>query len=52
MLQQDKDDQLASIVEFENELKKAKDDILRLTVESSKQKNEIEKLRGDNVLSR
>ena len=52
MLQQDKDDQLASIVELENELKKAKDDILRMSVENCKQKKDIEKLRGDNELSR
>ena len=52
MLQQDKEDQLASIVELENELKKAKDDILRLSVENSRQKKDVEKLRGDNELSR
>ena len=52
MLQQDKEDQLASIVELENELKKAKDDILRLSVENSRQKKDMEKLRGDNELSR
>ena len=52
MLQQDKEDQLASIVELENELKKAKDDIMRLSVENSRQKKDVEKLRGDNELSR
>jgi len=52
ILQNDKDDALASLVELEKDLKRSKDDNLRLTVDNTNLKDEVEKLRGDNELSR
>lgn len=52
ILQSDKDDALTSLVELEKDLKRSKDDNLRLTVDNNSLKDEIEKLRSDNELSR
>ena len=52
VLQDDKDDAMNSLVDLEKDLKRSKDENLRLSVNNSGLKDEVEKVRGDNELAR
>lgn len=52
MLQNDKEDALSSLVDTENDLKKSKEENLRISVDNNNLREEIEKFRTDNSLAR